>query len=649
MIKIEEILGTPTSNWDTYERLRDTKYFVPFVGGLSAGIGSGSWNDLLRALAERVIYLGLPETSEENRRKRKLDVRSRLLRDFYLRRLKKYDKLDEKDEKRTTAHIEQRIKTIKDFVRKSEKEKTGKKYSLQYSFFEALLTKQTPFSSYEAAEVLWVVDDHLHQYLYDAVMKKRAGQDWKIGEEHAAYWLVEILKVLAAHPDRNRESYDCYTTNYDDILESACAEGEAGDIRIRHLHGYFDSNGNPQDICLTLTDLLGQYGDGLNVEPRPPHIPNVYKDEKPPLLFLGTSFSEGHIGRMTQQLRPDSYAIVSLSDLWKADRDGTVDALKAKMESFRIPGGQIIFYPAEGGNHEALPVLLRQLARDLGDNLWNDWSFRDGLRLLGREPTEKEKETINDALSYLKNYKNATLLIKKGKPLKTEIVDNKITLRCPDSGILYFICQKLKESFPRRDWSEYSETGKAADERYPIDREPLGNTIYIYWKEASPRDWHAFTADICGQYSRKGRETWEYRIVKFDFGYRELFLTRLSGIKYMRVLVSDSEARAAPSYTHSVAKEQSFEWDDIVAAWKHLDALMTDENVWKEYYLSLDTRIEDVRGKIWKDSGQALGELMALQQANSKNEKSVRSNAVTADKNFKNKESYTSKLTLAKN
>lgn len=484
MIRIEEIFKKSASNWSTYKRLLREGYFVPFVGaGLSAGIGTGSWNDLLTALAERVIYLGVPETSEENRRKRKLDLRSRLLIAFYLKRLKRYDRLDEKDRQRTTDHIWERIKTINAFVKKSKKKNIKKRASLQYSFFEALLNKQTHFASYEAAELLRAVDDHLNRYLYDVIMEKRPEQDWNIEKEHAVYWLTEILKVLAAHPDKNRESYDCYTTNYDDILESACAEGEAGDIRIRHLHGYFDSNGNPQDICLTLTDLLDQYGDGLNAEPCPPHIPNVYKDEKPPLLFLGTSFSEGHIGRVTQQLRPGSYAVVSLSDSWKEDRDGTVAALKAKMEAFQIPGEQIVFYPTEGGKHEALPVLLHQLARDLGDNLWNDWSFMDGLRYLAREPTEGEKETINTALSLLKDQKNATLFIKKKKTLKIERIGETITLCYPDSGILYFICQELKKSFPRYDWSEYSETEKAAKERYPIDREPLGNTIYIYWKK----------------------------------------------------------------------------------------------------------------------------------------------------------------------
>lgn len=647
MIRIEEIWGTPTSNWDTYERLRDMKYFVPFVGaGLSAGIGSGSWNDLLRVLAERVIYLGLPESSDENRRKRELDLRSRLLIAFYLKRLKRYDRLDEKDGKKTTVHIQKRIKTIEAFVRKSEQKE--KKCSLQYSFFEALLTKQTRFASYEAAEMLWVVDNRLHQYLYDAVMKKRAGQDWKIGEEHAAYWLVEILKVLAGHPDRNRESYDCYTTNYDDILESACAEGEAGDIRIRHLHGYFDSNGNPQDICLTLTDLLDQYGDGLNAEPCPPHIPNVYKDEKPPLLFLGTSFSEGHIGRVTQQLRPGSYAVVSLSDSWKEDRDGTVAALKAKMEAFQIPGEQIVFYPTEGGNHEALPVLLHQLARDLGDNLWNDWSFMEGLHLLKREPTESEKETINDALSYLKNHKNATLLIKKGKFLKTEIADNKITLRCPDSDILYFICQELKESFPQRDWSEYYEAEKAAKEGKPIDREPLGNTLYIYWKRGPTRDWNAFTADIREQYSCGGRETWEYRIVKFDFGYRELFLTRLSEIKAMKVLVRDSKAGAVSGYTRPAIREQSLEWNDIIEAWKRMDALITDESAWEEYYQSLETKIEEVYRKIWEDLSQFLEELLPPPPADLKNENSFRNHAVSTDKDLKYEESYARDFTLTK-
>lgn len=65
MIRIEEIFKTSASNWSAYQRLLRERYFVPFVGaGLSAGIGTGSWNDLLTALAERVIYLGVPETSE---------------------------------------------------------------------------------------------------------------------------------------------------------------------------------------------------------------------------------------------------------------------------------------------------------------------------------------------------------------------------------------------------------------------------------------------------------------------------------------------------------------------------------------------------------------------------------------------------------
>lgn len=76
--------------------------------------------------------------------------------------------------------------------------------------------------------------------------------------------------------------------------------------------------------------------------------------------------------------------------------------------------------------------------------------------------------------------------------------------------------------------------------------------------------------------------------------------------------------------------------------------MITDENAWKEYYQSLETKIEEAYRKIWEDLSQVLEELLPPPQADLKNEKSFRNYAVPTDKDLEYEESYAQDFTLTK-
>ena len=140
-----------------------------------------------------------------------------------------------------------------------------------------------------------------------------------------------------------------------------------------------------------------------------------------------------------------------------------------RMEKFGIGNAAAFFYPVENWNHEALVVLLHQLARDLKKKFWNDWTDMDYLPKPIEPVTELVTHTIENAVHWLKNCdENEVLYIEEGK--QCEFISEKKKLIFCGSGMVYNICKKIKEEFIRPRWSSYWETDKFEFERDEIGR-----------------------------------------------------------------------------------------------------------------------------------------------------------------------------------
>lgn len=61
--------------------------------------------------------------------------------------------------------------------------------------------------------------------------------------------------------------------------------------------------------------------------------------------------------------------------------------------------------------------------------------------------TNAEIEKVNEAISWLKDSERHILSIKKGETLEFNIAEEEGELKYYNSGILFFICEKLKEEF----------------------------------------------------------------------------------------------------------------------------------------------------------------------------------------------------------
>lgn len=525
MIKIEDIFMCDIGNWEVYKELLEKENFVPVVGaGLSIDMGIVGWNELITSLAQHVFNFGKTVDKTDKELEKELDFESKSLIKTSLDKLKELDNKDTKKPSQKAGHVKERIKVINEFVIDS-KERGEKVVDLRYVFFKKLLTRGTFFSSYEAAELLQVVnqdDRHLMKCLYRIINRNKQEEGWKIGKDKAVYWLAEVLKKLRESKKEGDldNIADCFTTNYDDILESACVKDSASEVKVEHLHGYFDAQKKPHNICLTLSDLLEGYQDKLNDrEARIDNNSGIGLMERGnndvPFLFLGTSFSESHIGQLAR-LRP-SYGIVPLPD-----NNDDMDFLRDKMKKFMIGKDTTFFYPVEKESHEALVTLMHQLARDLSNGFWNNWFFMKHFPKQSNPLTNAEVEVVDKAISWLKDSGRCILSIKRGETLEFDIAEEEGKLKYNNFNILYFICEKLKEEFKRPKWSEYCEIEESFKVEYQEDPEPLGNTIYIYRKEEELDDhWTNFKEQIEHWYSEEGRERWEYKIIRFILSYEE--------------------------------------------------------------------------------------------------------------------------------
>ena len=588
MIKIEDIFKCDIGNWEVYKELLERHDFVPVVGaGLSIDMGVVGWNELIVSLAEYVFDYGKTPDKTDDEMEQQLTEDCKFLIRNNLEKLEELDKKDTDKPLQKAKHVKERRDLINSFI--SESKKSGEKVvDLRYIFFKKLLNRGTFFSSYEAAELLQIANNderHLMKCLHRIINKNRQEEGWKIEKDKAVYWLAEVLKILRkSKNERDLDNIaDCFTTNYDDILEKACLKEPVSEVKIEHLHGYFDVQEEPHDICLTLSDLLREYQDKLNDrEARIDGNRGIGLMESGntdvPFLFLGTSFSESHIGQLAR-LRP-SYGIAPLPD-----NNNEMDFLRDKMKKFMIGKDATIFYPVEGKSHKALVILLRQLARDLCHGLWNNWFFMKHFPNQMNHFSDIDVEIVDKAISWLKDSGKCILSIKKGKTLN--FIEEEGALKYYNSDILYFICEKLKEEFKRPEWSEYCEIEEAFKEGYQEDLEPLGNTIYIYRKEEELEEcWTKFKGQIENWYSEQGRESWEYKIIRF-------------------VLSDEEKKRINDAYSTCAAEKlkgkvvESIEWDI------ELRPLLGNAN-WNLIikYLFNDMKFQEIEkdDKTWKDS-----------------------------------------------
>lgn len=537
MIKIEDIFESHTENWKVYNTLLEKKFFVPVVGaGLSVGIGIGDWNKLLITLAKKVFTFWDKKTIEEieeelgktegnlnkivqemNVLLQKCDESGRNLVQKCLDGLKEIDEKDKREPKKKEEHIQERINLISKFYQEGKRERDFVK--IGYVLFYKLLNRKAYFSTYEAAEILNVVStnrQYLRKYLYEVVSPNGKKRKWKIGEDKAVYWLADILVILKESKENQNRSnvVDCFTTNYDDIIESACLMISDTEVKVEHLHGKFDTQENPNLICLTLSDLLEIYSGKLD-EVKLSRNRGIDLMERGnsdiPFLFLGTSFSENHIGRLV--ISGTSYGISPFADV--------VEKIMylERMDKFGIGNAAAFFYPVENWNHDALVVLLHQLARDLKKKFWNDWTDMDYLPKPIEPVTELVTHMIENAVHWLKNCdENEVLYIEEGK--QCEFIPEKKKLIFCGSGMVYNICKKIKEEFIRPRWSSYWETDKFEFER--DDTEPLGDTLYIYLKvDESEEDFEKFKRQVESWYSKPQKNSWRYRLVRFKLSKEE--------------------------------------------------------------------------------------------------------------------------------
>ena len=163
------------NNWKVYQKLCSGN-FIPFVGaGLSADIGVGGWNQLLSSLANKVF-------STQNRVTKvnvdaavsQLERDDRILIDNFYSKLLDIDEWDESERDNIKSHIEERIRVIQQFIRKSNAAK--RPVDVQIKFFQQLLNDQRLYSSYEIGELLKCLcgkAEKLYDFLRVVVFEKR--------------------------------------------------------------------------------------------------------------------------------------------------------------------------------------------------------------------------------------------------------------------------------------------------------------------------------------------------------------------------------------------------------------------------------------------------------------------------------------------
>ena len=257
---------------------------------------------------------------------------------------------------------------------------------------------------------------------------------------------------------------------------------EDENIKVRAIHG--DFKGNSKDICISLSDLIRKYGNQLNYKERDgSQLETDLTDcvAYPTFLFLGTSFSESHIGRIVDivNYKTEHYAVLA-----QETRDDINENHKViyRAGKFNVPAENIFFYPQINGKHVLLVDLLHQLSRDLESTVWNA-DLKPELKQL-RDSLYPSDAIVNEgvldqAITWLKDQDSLRILTIE---LSDEASFNveKGELNCNRViCYLYRLFERIANEFTRPQWS----TCIISDSVNMDDINPLGDSIYYYFEE----------------------------------------------------------------------------------------------------------------------------------------------------------------------
>ena len=485
MKKIEDIINYHYKNVDVYMQLKEID-FIPFVGaGLSAGIGIGSWHELLVSLAEKVYEkrIGISCNLDEITLNEK---EQQIFNDFYTRfeEIVQNKQIENEYEK-----ISQELDALKKAIPK------GFNYSkeLIFSLFKKLLESKHLYASYEAAEVLKLfAEQDTYFGLKKIINKGKTDEDsWNVSDDKAVYWLCKIIQYMKR---KNGEGHiNCVTTNYDDIIEETykrqCNVNNST-IKLIYLHG--NINENEDNKCLALSDIYCKY-EGYFQGPSVA-MTGLQQYPRIPYLFLGTSFSEDHIARY---LNIDKIGAATNDDnvlnfAIAGDEDRkNITAIQHITKAFGVIANTIFFYPLKNKDHTALVTLLHQLARDKKEDEWNNWKkikFQIG------EYSGDMSEHIVSAITWLygsdskitflaDECKNEGEFIKRRDVWKITGISElqqfisiirRNQVKCEATDKKQYMYSVFYSSVFNRS---YDETLKSLDEN---DIVPLGNSTYIF-------------------------------------------------------------------------------------------------------------------------------------------------------------------------
>lgn len=199
--KVEDILKYMADNWTVYEKLKNAD-FVPFIGaGLSAGIGVGSWDELIYTVANE--FLGRKYSEDLDLQKIDIDLIAedeKIVNKCFLE-LSNLDKKEKIDSKQIQDCVKQRIDIIKIFLK--EMEEGGRKQAdMQYKLVQKLMSSKRNYAAYETAELLNQIDDRggeIYRILKKEINRNRPQQGkWQIDVNKAVYWIPIIVAPILA-------------------------------------------------------------------------------------------------------------------------------------------------------------------------------------------------------------------------------------------------------------------------------------------------------------------------------------------------------------------------------------------------------------------------------------------------------------------
>lgn len=486
--KFEDIMKYMADNWTVYEKLKNTD-FVPFIGaGLSAGIGVGSWDELIYTVANEFFGKKYSEKLDLQQIPIDLIVEDEKIVNKCFSELSSLDKQEKVDSKQIQDCVKQRINIIQNFLNEL-KECGNKQADMQYKLVQKLMDSKRNYAAYETAEFLDQIDDRrgeIYNILKEEINRNRPQQGkWQIDVNKAVYWIPIIIQ------EKKLEYviYNCITTNFDSIINDASTfEG----LRIGYLHGNIDFA--ESGICFTLTDLLNNYRDLLNENTvqRNGIVTDISRGnfKKTFYLFLGTSFSEGHIGRVMGSLGVGSENYAILATERQPDRN-ELFKIQERVKKFGIGNHNLLFYEIRSGRHDALVDLLHQLSRDVSKDIWNNWDILDIIYLADQDFPNESRLFGNGkkAITWLEKIDNDNGLLKT-LTIKIDGSDSFLLqpngyegiLECKDKQDMCLFYLVVKEMFKNPNWSLCFLPFDARDslENYwRTDIFPIGNTLYF--------------------------------------------------------------------------------------------------------------------------------------------------------------------------